>query len=300
MKSIIKKLKHQCDVMKQNSLILEKEGRVALVLGNSPRLNDICPRKLDYFTSNNKVDLYVCNSFFAECILDLKKFHQINFFAADPVILDYYFHTKEKKSFSNFVNSLKSNQRLSSANIDTQIATSLKFDLLSFQNVLRDENINLFVSYHPNLSQLPRGYSLIPNLGVYMFPQFIARLLYRIPASFMSLPLIGPSAVKLMINHAVYSNYDRVFAVGDHDTDLSQLRGDRENWERPYNYFYEETNDRYLKGEAPYGNYLRKFLTETLDETYLPEKFHRIEYLASNHFKLAFPSFGTIDLMRDM
>ena len=297
--SIFKKLEHQYKVIRQDSQVSEKPGKIALILGNSPRVEDICNVKLEKFTSENKVDLYVCNGFFSKVVFNLQCFDQVNYFAADPLILDYYFYKGKHEKLDKYFDGLMSSARFSKQNIETQISTSLEYDTASFEHAYSNENINVFVSYHPYVKRLKREHFLIPSVGVYKLPMFISRLLYTVPMNYRAFPLLGPSVVRLMINHAVYSNYDHVYVIGDHDSDLSHLRGDKYAWEREYNYFFEESKTNYLKGELPYAKYLRKFLNETLDETYLPDKFNCVEYIARRHYKLAFPNFGSVNLINE-
>lgn len=297
--AIFKKLKHQYDVIRQEAQESNKTGKIAIVLGNSPSVKDICSVKLKKFTSDNTVDLYVCNGFFSKPVFNLQLFNQVNYFAADPLILDYYFYKNNNYKLNEFVDQIRPNSSFSRQNIETQIAPSLEYDVASFDHAYRNESIKIFVSYHSYLNRLKRELFLIPNIGLYKLPMYISRLLYSLPINFRAFPLVGPSVVQLMINHAVYSHYDHVFVIGDHDSDLSYLRGDRYFWERKYNYFFEESRINYLKGELPYPKYLRKFLTLALRETYLPEKFNCVEYIARRHYKLAFPNFGTLNLMKD-
>ena len=78
----------------------------------------------------------------------------------------------------------------------------------------------------------------LPTHGVYLFPRFLRRAFYRLPLNYRLFPLVGPSIVKLMINYAVYNNYNKVLVAGDHDSDLTKLKGNRNKWGRSYNYFF--------------------------------------------------------------
>ena len=298
MKSIINKIKFQLKLIKERQSSTDKSQSIALILGNSPSINRICNKKLLNLCMQNNVDLFVCNGFFAKPIIDLKLFKEINYFAADNLIGDYFVNVSSKRAHEKFVESLIGFGSYTDENVKTFIEPSLKCDALSLEYALKNDNINVFLSETIQRHVTSHVVNSLPTHGVYLFPRFLRRAFYRLPLNYRLFPLVGPSIVKLMINYAVYNNYNKVLVAGDHDSDLTKLKGNRNKWGRSYNYFFSKS-DNQVEYKRPYANYLRNFLLEQYDETFLPKCFDRVQYISNNHYKSSFPNFSTHEIMED-
>ena len=139
----------------------------------------------------------------------------------------------------------------------------------------------------------------MPVHGLYLLPTLLKRLFCKLDFNFWQFPLCGPSVINLMLNFCVYSNYSDILVVGDHDSDLTMFTGNRNKWFRDYQYFFTETPIK-IESDTHYNDYLRKFLRECYDQSFLPERFSRIQYVSSRHYRMNFPNFQKFDLIKEV